>query len=441
MNKTVEKVAKLLIGEKVKRLYSQQALSQKEIAAKASVDVKTIQRLENGETAKGDTLQRVAKALDVPVTEFSMLLGLDNGSIAQMSLPELNGLKMSLSKLVESRKINREEYVEMRELIEMVQKSNTPLELPPLPPPPENFEPPHAEPKELLEELSFIDAIKRVLTENKLWVKYAPADKNQPTLAHKLRQWGFISQPYFCKTESPQFLNESYQIGLFKRGFPSHIGLYLVINNNRTNEGIVVQLWPYHVSSSDYSIIFLYRSLSGNESVLNVNMREFIITHGRNNHYAPYSAFFSDLLDATRNSNSNFEMKNCDINNAWGYGFYYNPALVIKTGEQPPIHLPWTIDLYRSMSLKFNYPIGKPMLFVRKPGYVSVNIALGERYDHNDGQRYKTPHLTVIWPQFSEFATKFLAFWRDPKYKKCNNSERIDLAKLTDQLKPEPQSE
>jgi len=116
MNKTAEKVAKLLIGEKVKRLYTQQALSQKEMAAKAGVDVKTIQRLENGETAKGDTLQRIAKALDVPVTEFSMWLGLDNWSISQMSLSELNNLKISLSGLSESQKINREEQVEMQEI-------------------------------------------------------------------------------------------------------------------------------------------------------------------------------------------------------------------------------------------------------------------------------------------------------------------------------------
>jgi len=82
MKNTAEKVTKLLIGEKVKRLRTTQALSQEKLAEKADVDVKTIQRLEKGDGARDDTLLRVAEVFKVPVTEFTML-NLDNGRFTE----------------------------------------------------------------------------------------------------------------------------------------------------------------------------------------------------------------------------------------------------------------------------------------------------------------------------------------------------------------------
>lgn len=438
MKNSAEKVSKLLIGEKVNRLRNTHALTKEKLAEKAEVDVKTIHRLEKGEGASLDTLQRVAEALGVAVTEFTML-NLDYGSFVQRIPQELSSIKSSVYELLEIKKITPEEYNEMRELIEAVEKQKIEFTLPSLPAPLAGAENLESEmqlnvPLELLDELNLFDAIKRVMTETKPWVKYAPIDKNQPTLAHKLRQWGFISQPYFCK-------RGAYKIGLFKQGFPSHTGLYLVINSYETAEGAVVRLWPYHQFSSDM-IILLYRSLSGNERLFCVNMREYKYetTNLSGDYNIFHGGFFPDLLNATRLGSPNFELRNrYYINNAWGYGFYYNPELVIKTDEQPPIHLPWTIELYdKQISLKFNCPTEEPMRFVRNLGVVSVNIVLGE---HGYKQEDKTPHLTIIWPQFSEFVVKFLAFWHGPKYKRCNNSERIDLVKLTDQLTPEPKNE
>jgi len=312
------------------------------------------------------------------------------------------------------------------------------MELQPLPPPPKNLEPPLAEPTELPEGLNFIDAIKRVLTESKPWVKYAPADKNQPTLAHKLREWGFISQPYFCE-------RGVYRIGLFKQGFSSHSGLYLVISSNKNNEGAVVRLWPYHpLNSERLELILLYRSLNEDEKLFSVNMRDFEITSLKENYYLLHGEFFPELLNATRIGKPNFELTSFQINNAWGENMYglskYNPELVVKTGMQPPIHLPWTIDLYFNdgISLKFICPTEKPMRFIRNLSFVKVDIALGKYY--YNGQYCRTSRLRVLWPQFSEFVTKFLAFWIHPKYKRCMAREGIDLVRFMDQLTPEPQN-
>ncbi len=254
MKNTAEKVTKLLIGEKVKRLRTTQALSQEKLAEKAGVDVRTIQRLENGENAKGDTLQRVAEAFSVPVTEFT-LLNLDNGRFAQMSPQELSGLKESLHELSDSGRINREEYYEMRERIEVAEKEKAAMELPPLPPPPDGTKNTEAEispnePIALLEKLDFLGAVKRVLSETKPWVKYAPVDKDNPSLAHQLREQGFVSQPLISDSGP-------FRVGFFKREF-SYVrefmarvnspALYLTINRLETNEGIVIRLWPTRVT-------------------------------------------------------------------------------------------------------------------------------------------------------------------------------------------------
>ncbi|PIQ50196.1 MAG: DNA-binding protein [Cytophagales bacterium CG12_big_fil_rev_8_21_14_0_65_40_12] len=59
------------LGKKVKELRKRKGLSQEELAEKASLSLRTIQRIESGETApRGDTLKRLSKALDVSPDEL-----------------------------------------------------------------------------------------------------------------------------------------------------------------------------------------------------------------------------------------------------------------------------------------------------------------------------------------------------------------------------------
>lgn len=166
LKETKEKVARLLIGKKIRRLREEQAWSQDKLAEKASVDKRTIQRLEDGEKkGHGDTLQRVADALMKSVTEFTMM-NIENGRLFQMDSQALQALKEDLNEFLEIKKINLEEYQEMQPLIETVEKQKVEITLPPLPPAPEGVvEPLPNELEQPLEQLDLIAAIKRVLTE------------------------------------------------------------------------------------------------------------------------------------------------------------------------------------------------------------------------------------------------------------------------------------
>jgi len=427
MKNTAEKVTKLLFGEKVKRLRNICALTKEKLAEKAEVDVKTIHRLEKGEGASPDTLQRVAKALDVPVTEFTML-NLNNGRFTQMSPQQLNGVKESLHELSSSGKINREAYRAMQERIEMAEQPKTVVELPPLQPPPKEVEITPIELTEPLERLDFIGAIKRVLTETKPWVKYAPVDVSQPTLAHILRDRAFISQPYFCDLGL-------YRVGFFKQGFSSPSALFLAISRQGTNEGLVVRLWP-EVTWPPL-LPLLYRSLNNNERLFDINLRDFeIYSQTREDYRFNGHQELPELLNATIGSKPNFVLTRAKFWNAcgrWNSRPYaeYNPERVIKMGELPAVHIPWNIDLLRSAHLVYIQPM-EPMWYRRYFGWVKVELGLGRHYDINRNL-HENSYLLVTWPWFFKAVAKFLTVWSHEKYGACLNRQGIDLTELTDQ--------
>lgn len=59
------------LAKKIKELRSRKGMSQEELAEKSQLSLRTIQRIESGETeARGDTLQRLAKALNVTPDEL-----------------------------------------------------------------------------------------------------------------------------------------------------------------------------------------------------------------------------------------------------------------------------------------------------------------------------------------------------------------------------------
>src|SRR5688500_11583552 len=58
---------------KVKSLRLQAGVSQEELSSSTGLSLRTIQRIENGETIpRGDSLQRIAKALQVQVETFTV---------------------------------------------------------------------------------------------------------------------------------------------------------------------------------------------------------------------------------------------------------------------------------------------------------------------------------------------------------------------------------
>ncbi|MDN3580522.1 helix-turn-helix domain-containing protein [Mucilaginibacter flavus] len=60
------------LGKKIKELRTRKGLSQDELAEQAQVSLRTVQRIENNETeARGDTLKRLASALDINTEELT----------------------------------------------------------------------------------------------------------------------------------------------------------------------------------------------------------------------------------------------------------------------------------------------------------------------------------------------------------------------------------
>lgn len=59
------------LAEKIKNLRLVNAFSQEKLAEESGLSLRTIQRIENAETlARGDSLQMIAKAFDIPVNEL-----------------------------------------------------------------------------------------------------------------------------------------------------------------------------------------------------------------------------------------------------------------------------------------------------------------------------------------------------------------------------------
>lgn len=64
------------LAKKVKELPLRQKSSQEELAIATQLSLRTIQRIESGETEpRGDTLKRLAKALNVSVDELTDVSG------------------------------------------------------------------------------------------------------------------------------------------------------------------------------------------------------------------------------------------------------------------------------------------------------------------------------------------------------------------------------
>jgi DNA-binding XRE family transcriptional regulator len=60
------------LGEKISAIRRSKGLSQEKLAEDANINLRTLQRIEKGETRPhGETLKRICKALDVPVEEIS----------------------------------------------------------------------------------------------------------------------------------------------------------------------------------------------------------------------------------------------------------------------------------------------------------------------------------------------------------------------------------
>ncbi|NPA37841.1 MAG: helix-turn-helix domain-containing protein [Chlorobi bacterium] len=60
------------LSEKIKMLRKRKGFSQEELSEESGLSLRTIQRIENGETdPRGDTLKRLAGALDVPAHEIT----------------------------------------------------------------------------------------------------------------------------------------------------------------------------------------------------------------------------------------------------------------------------------------------------------------------------------------------------------------------------------
>lgn len=60
------------LARRLKRLRNRKGYSQEELAEKAGLSLRTVQRIENGETdPRGDSLGRLAAAFDVPVEELA----------------------------------------------------------------------------------------------------------------------------------------------------------------------------------------------------------------------------------------------------------------------------------------------------------------------------------------------------------------------------------
>lgn len=79
------------LANRIKNLRNQSGLSQEQLAEKSGLNLRTIQRIENGETvARSDSLNRLASVLNIPTAElFDETEKEDKGYIAAMNLSAL----------------------------------------------------------------------------------------------------------------------------------------------------------------------------------------------------------------------------------------------------------------------------------------------------------------------------------------------------------------
>ncbi len=69
---------KRLIGERIKRLRKRAGLTQEQLAERVGLDARHLSRLEVGRHCPSlDTLERIARVLDVPLLEFFRFPGLE----------------------------------------------------------------------------------------------------------------------------------------------------------------------------------------------------------------------------------------------------------------------------------------------------------------------------------------------------------------------------
>ncbi|QKJ29158.1 helix-turn-helix domain-containing protein [Mucilaginibacter mali] len=84
---------KNILGEKIKDLRIGKGYSQDHLSNLAQLSLRTVQRIENGETeARGDTLNRLAKALEVSIDELmgiKLSTGNNNGYLALINISGL----------------------------------------------------------------------------------------------------------------------------------------------------------------------------------------------------------------------------------------------------------------------------------------------------------------------------------------------------------------
>jgi transcriptional regulator with XRE-family HTH domain len=83
-----------MFTENIKFHRSNRGFSQEKLAEAADVSLRTIQRLESGETEpRGDTVARIAKALDIPPGDLLQFMFSRSGMVKQVGLNhQLNSL-------------------------------------------------------------------------------------------------------------------------------------------------------------------------------------------------------------------------------------------------------------------------------------------------------------------------------------------------------------
>lgn len=362
MKNTTEKVTKLLIGEKVRQLRNARAWSQERLAEKATIDTRTIQRVEKGKGASDDTLLRVAEAFGISVTEFTML-NLSNGGFTQMSPQELSGLTGALHELFNNDKIIRKEYNEMLERVEIAGKEKA-----------------ANEPMFSLEKLDFLSVVKRVLSETKT-------------------ENGSDFQPYISDFRA-------FRIGFFRMGIPPHSTLFLAISRRESSEGLVVRLSPTRAfrdwcqgSLPEVKAPFLdlfYRSRNNDSQMLHINLEWFHFEAG----YLSIDSIFDGVLQATINGTPNFELTDSWFKNSYDMrpeiydsGSYFFKRL-IKIDKMNPIEIPWTIrSTFSSIVLQYSHPV--PTIWHRDRHMMSLEIVLPVSVEEKS-------RIAVSWPRFGK---------------------------------------
>ncbi len=80
------------LAQRLKTLRNRKGFSQEELSEKAGLSLRTIQRIENGETEpRGDSLKRLALAFDVPLDEIvDWTIQEDNGFVSSLNLSALS---------------------------------------------------------------------------------------------------------------------------------------------------------------------------------------------------------------------------------------------------------------------------------------------------------------------------------------------------------------